>query len=182
MTYERQKKNQSLARKRYLATKNNNLGYEKWKDSIGGFIVKVRAKDYPNCTDLNPLKANKRTNREFAYIRRSHKNWVDAGNKLPPKGSVLYHLDGDPKNDNVSNLCVVSRAVMATMSRKSRHTKFTEANKSNILLTKLEQKINEGLTAEDKRLIACDRAREWYKNNKEKIKQREIIKGVRKWR
>lgn len=177
MTTERQRKNQSLARKMFLATKNNNLGHEKWRDSIGGFIVKVRAKDYPNCTDLNPLRSNKRTNREFAYIRRSYKNWIDAGNELPPKGSVLYHLDGNPRNDNVNNLCIVSRAVMATMSIKNRHTKFTEANKSNILLTKLEHKTTEWLTVEDRRLMACERAREWYKNNKEKIKQMEIIKG-----
>lgn len=176
MITEKQRRNIILARRRYLESINNNLGHEMWKKKYNCFIVKVRAKDYPNCTDLTPNK--KKCNKEFSYIKRSYKNWVDAGKELPPKGSVLYHLDNNPKNDDVENLCIVPRSVMVTMSKKKRHVKFIKANKSNILLTSLEHKINENLTVEEKKQIARERANKWYKDLKndpikyEKYKER----------
>ena len=169
MTSDKTRKKQSFARKKYLDTKNNNLGYEYFKDSIGGYIVKVRARDYPTLKDLNPNRANKKNNSDFAYVRRSHKNWIDAGNELPPKGSVLYHLDGNPENDEVKNLCVVSRKILVTMCKKRRNTKFAEVNKSNLLLTGLEQKINASMTKEEKRKAASERSRDWYKKHKNDI-------------
>lgn len=164
-------KKMSLAKKKSLCQINNNLGHEMWRQKVG-YIVKVCKKDYPNCTDYNYNKHLKCTNKDFIYIRRSLKNWIDAGNEIPPKGSVLYHLDGNLRNDDVKNLCVVSRAVMAIMSTKNRHTNFCRVNTSNILLSSLESKIMEGITKEEKRMIANERAKKWYQEHKHEIANR----------
>lgn len=111
------------------------------KDSI---YVKVLAKCYPKIKGKDFGKYGLK-NKKFKYILESHKVWYDAGNKLPKKGEVLYHLDGNYKNNDVHNLQVISRGVLSVLSKKKRHTDNKDTSNSNILLTKLELKINQKL-------------------------------------
>lgn len=131
-------KNIVASRNRYLNSINNNLGYE-YKDCYGIYYVKVLSADYPTLHNFD--KNGKKANKQFKYILRSWKNWIDAGNPIPAKNEVLFHLDGDNANDDITNLKLVSRSVMATMAKKKRYTKNKKINNTNLILTELEQKI-----------------------------------------
>ena len=118
----------------------NLLGHECYRKKTG-WCVRVRAADYPDCTDCSGNKHLAGYNNEYKYIRRSYKNWLDAGNKMPDKDEVLFHIDGNWDNDTVENLMPVKKRLLATMSKKRRYTKNKDANLSYLKICEVEQKI-----------------------------------------
>lgn len=132
------RRNIAESKKKYAAV--HWLGHEIYRRKMG-WCVRVFSKDYPQLNDCSGNKRLKGYNHDFKYVRRSYKNWIDAGKEIPAKNEVLFHIDGDSNNDKVENLKVVSRSIMATMSKKHRFFKSKEVNCSNLLLTELENKI-----------------------------------------
>jgi len=90
-----------------VGNKPNKTSFHKWhlphnfKDG-----VQVMTND---CVYVADLMTKKR-------IRRPVKVWTEV-NGCIPKGWVVFHLDGDSHNDDISNLCLLNRKGLLDMNR-----------------------------------------------------------------
>lgn len=140
--YWENKKNRKNRSKKMLAfneeTTHKTLGNKIIKKST--VYIKVLAKDYPRIKAYNAGKYGLR-NPKYKYIQESYKVWYDAGNKMPEKNEIIYHLDNNYLNNKLSNLKIISRSVISIMSKKGRHSINSLVSNSNLLLSELELKI-----------------------------------------
>ena len=52
------------------------------------------------------------------WLARSHYSWIKGGNEYK-KGYVIHHIDEDSLNDDLSNLCMLTRKAHINIHRRS---------------------------------------------------------------
>lgn len=69
--------------------------------------------------------------------------WEKYHNKSIPKGYVVTFADQNKENFSKENLILISRRELSIMNREKRFSKIPDITKTNILLTKLNSKVND---------------------------------------
>lgn len=68
---------------------------------------------YYQSINIDPLTGKRKSNYQYSrYVMEQH-----IGRYLE-KGEIVYHVDGDPLNDNLENLLIVNRAFLARNNKK----------------------------------------------------------------
>ena len=72
------------------------------------------------------------------WISVARNNWMQVHGEIP-KGYVVFRMDGDKYNDEISNLCLVARKDLAVLNRN--HSKLTpELKEVQILVNQIKEK------------------------------------------
>jgi len=87
-----------------------------------------------NINDYNEIKY-----KNHKWMALARYNWEQVHGPVP-QGMCVFKIDGDKYNDDISNLCLVSRNELAQLNRN--HAKLTpELKEVQILINQIKQKI-----------------------------------------
>jgi hypothetical protein len=91
--------------------------------------------DYPNLSE----KSN--------YALRSRIVWWLSGRPIPQKGYVIHHINGDPSDDRLENLKIMSKGKHTTLHTKKKHIELMcrQCGKSfSVPMWKIRGRVKEG--------------------------------------
>jgi len=79
--------------------------------------------------------ASKKGETKSTEARHAVEAWEKAWGKQLPKGYVIHHKDGNPENNSISNLQMISRAKSNKIHKKGKtlkQQKYASKNEPNI--------------------------------------------------
>lgn len=84
----------------------------------------MQGKDQLVCVSEEKTPVRSRNGKIYMHQKRvSYAKWLmekDLGRKIDSRREVIYHIDGDPMNNKLSNLKVITRAELAKINGKNR--------------------------------------------------------------